>query len=806
MLLKSLHLMNIRGYEKAAIEFPSGYILFRGDSGSGKSTILMAIEFALFGLGSLGGDALLSKKKERAEVVIVFEEGGITYEVGRVLARRNNRVNQVSKDTYIRWDGKREPLTPSDLKARILQILNFREPSNPRAVSRVYRYAVYMPQGEMKSILEGDQDVIRKAFGLDDYKVAHDNCSDVGMDIKNTMRTLSAQFAHLDEDVLELEQTQTQLKDTMTSLETLKRREPGLLNQKEEYRLKVDSAYEQVRRVAALRTEMRALGDNIKKTRSNIEAYKQIINGAQRDLDKEKERLARYNKTRPTKKTHAELDNILRGILERDTEIKQKRIDLNKYNKTISDIGDRLGNRSLDVVKNTVIRTKNKMSSLDDSLESVRRLLQEKMAKKGAMENEVNTMAASLSKASSLGDTCEYCGSALTLQHVKELKNTRRAMLEGSRTNLNSINGEIKKIRENISDSEKNQKTTMLLLEKLQSDEKYATDKFRLELERDKLRADLDLITRSSPDVYEDGFPPNGGEQPISYIKRLRHALQEYVTESQNRDNTVRHIKGHQDRIEKQKSMMKSDTLHLQRQMERQNSIDAELSNTANADAELERCQAALDNIQSVIARLHADMSVMQERRKHQNDTILKLDRDILEARKHQEKHDKYKDYSEWLDKFFIKSLDKIEKSFMASILYEFEDYYQKWYDILVDDTSKISRIDDQFRPMVEQDGYDQEVANMSGGEKTSIALAYRLALNSTMRSQTNTLQSNLLILDEPTDGFSKAQLEKVHNILDSLHSDQIIMVSHEVLLEGYVDHVFEVTKNDGISSVNLKS
>ncbi|MEM2914856.1 MAG: AAA family ATPase, partial [Candidatus Bathyarchaeia archaeon] len=55
MILKSLKLENIRSYTNQIIEFPLGTTLFEGDIGSGKSTILMAIEFALFGLGSEKG-------------------------------------------------------------------------------------------------------------------------------------------------------------------------------------------------------------------------------------------------------------------------------------------------------------------------------------------------------------------------------------------------------------------------------------------------------------------------------------------------------------------------------------------------------------------------------------------------------------------------------------------------------------------------------------------------------------------------------------------------------------------------------
>ena len=50
MILNSLVINNIRSYDHEEVVFPRGISLFEGDIGSGKSTILMAIEFALFGL------------------------------------------------------------------------------------------------------------------------------------------------------------------------------------------------------------------------------------------------------------------------------------------------------------------------------------------------------------------------------------------------------------------------------------------------------------------------------------------------------------------------------------------------------------------------------------------------------------------------------------------------------------------------------------------------------------------------------------------------------------------------------------
>lgn len=70
------------------------------------------------------------------------------------------------------------------------------------------------------------------------------------------------------------------------------------------------------------------------------------------------------------------------------------------------------------------------------------------------------------------------------------------------------------------------------------------------------------------------------------------------------------------------------------------------------------------------------------------------------------------------------------------------------------------------------------------------------------IRQETESLKSNLLILDEPTDGFSKTQLSKVRTVLQQLQSQQIILVSHEKELETYVDNIFYISKDGGTSHV----
>ena len=154
-----------------------------------------------------------------------------------------------------------------------------------------------------------------------------------------------------------------------------------------------------------------------------------------------------------------------------------------------------------------------------------------------------------------------------------------------------------------------------------------------------------------------------------------------------------------------------------------------------------------------------------------------------------------------WIDKTFKDKILEIEKGVLISIRTEFNELFQKWMEELIDDPTKEISIDETFTPVISQDGVTQNVLYLSGGEKTGVALAYRLALNELVRRH-ESVDSNLLILDEPTDGFSKDQLHKMTSILAKLEAKQIILVSHDRELENCADYKYIVTKSGGESVI----
>jgi len=672
MMLKALTLENIRSYkDETRIQIPTGTILFEGDIASGKSTILYAIEFALFGLGDIKSSSLLRNGAKRGRVALRFEVDGKEYEVHRSLVKKGRIAQQ--DECYIDGPNGKAVLSASELKERVLQILGFNEPANPKAQSVIYRYAIFTPQEEMKEVILKKPDerlqTLRKALRIEDYKVASDNTSTLIGRLKERVKYFEGATQDTDSIKKKIED-ETKLIAKITA-------ELGPLKQKEA-----------------------DLGEEIKTKNEKL-----------KQLQGESEKIKKAEATIPLFKKQIEDKN---GSVRQTTEQSQS------LKKRIDDTQPKIA--ELESVKQPTEKSKDELRRTQDDLKT---RLRDAQKRKGGFDERIGNLNSILEQ-----KVCPVC--------------ERPVEPEEFRTKCEHVMAERSSLDNEISTYEKSITELDLLIDGLG---RYETAQSQLSILRSQIRENTGRLEQNNRTVKELN----------ESIKTLQAQLKEALAE-----------------VEPLQEILQS-TEALDKEAQKLNSKLTEIGKQISAK------QASAQNSEEIKRQLQEQLN--------QKTKWLETVRSLRE-------------HNVWLGEYLAPTIENIEKHVMTSINQRFAEQFTRWFQILMDDPDMQVRINEDFSPIIEREGYEQDFNALSGGEKTSVALAYRLALNTTVQEVTISGGSNLLILDEPTDGFSKEQLYKIRDILEELKCPQVILVSHEKELEGFADHVFRVQKSDGVSAL----
>ena len=182
---------------------------------------------------------------------------------------------------------------------------------------------------------------------------------------------------------------------------------------------------------------------------------------------------------------------------------------------------------------------------------------------------------------------------------------------------------------------------------------------------------------------------------------------------------------------------------------------------------------------------------------------IERINKEIEDKNKIKEKIAAVNNLINWFSDKFTPLTVLLEKQIMLTIYREFNECFITWFTTLMDDESVTIRLDEDFTPIIHQNGYDTSFEYLSGGEKTAVALAYRLALNKVVNDYVSSVMTkDIIILDEPTEGFSYEQLDKMKDVLDQINVKQVIIVSHEAKIESFVQNIIRLNKSGHVSKV----
>ncbi|MFQ5531273.1 MAG: hypothetical protein ACE5ES_01515 [Candidatus Nanoarchaeia archaeon] len=682
MILKRITLNNIRSYKDQEISFPEGSTLLSGDIGSGKTSILLGIEFALFGLQpGQRGSSLLRNGEKIGGIVMEFEVDGKEVRVERTLKRGKT----ISQDyCSITVDNEKNEISVTELKNFVLELLNY-----PREFSKkqniLYKFTVYTPQEEMKQIILQDPETrvntLRHVFGIDKYKKIIENISIIASKLREEVRIMEGATLNLEQDK----------SDLLIKEEDLETKQKNLSSIENEHLLKIT-------------------------TRKKIQEEQQLI--LERIEEKRKlEQEVEKKKIMITNK-HENMNNNKKLIEQIEFQIAE--IEKLKFN---PDEIQKL-EQELSISKKHLRGFNEKNLNITSQISSIEVKNQENLILKQKL-SEIEICPTCLQDIDPV-----YRSNVLNKIHSETFENSKK--LEDLESQKKIILEEITKINNEITSTEKKIQDLNLLKIKIQGSEEK--------------RARILDLNKNNKELEEDMNSLNNN------IDSLKNSILE---------------------------LTKFDNIF----QEKQSQLEFALNEERVAEIR--------------VAELKKEIDVFSKQ-------IEELKEKISETEKIKERLNYVTGLESWLTKKFVPVISFVEKNVMLKLKLEFSKLFSNWFSMLVSDTFHV-RLDDNFTPIIEQQDYEIDYAYLSGGERTAIALAYRLALNQVINSLLSKIKTHdIVILDEPTDGFSEQQLDKMRDVLMQLDIGQLIIVSHEQKMEDFVENVIKFKKESGISGIEV--
>ncbi len=683
MIFRKLKMVNIRSYSNFEIVFPRGSTLLSGNIGAGKTSILLALQFALFGLQpGQKGASILRNGEDNAEVTLELEIDGEEVIINRTIKKaKNGSITQ--EKNVLTIDGKEEEISTSEMKNKVISLLDYPKEFAKKS-NLLYKFTVYTPQEEMKSIIQEKPeirlDTLRHIFGIDRYKRIKENATLLLQQVKDAVKIKEVEIGEI------ASYRERLTRDTEKKILIAKEINNLSieLNQKNEEKMKIESEVNALRN--SLEEKMK-MDSEVSRRETELQGKEAIKSRLQREI---------YSNQNEIKEPiDFSLDKLQAVQL---LIIKHKKV-LDELNNRLMEVNSQLS--VLNARKENSHQTKHKVTSLEN---------------------------------------CPTCFQSVNPEHKDKI--SKRAQLE-----IEEINVEMEpKFFERETIFKDIEKAKILV-------RGYEEDKANLE--RDRIRSEHYKVIDTK--IKSDSFFL---ERVLEEMKEIKRITEELKAKSKTFELT-------QDNFNKKRLSLDEQNLIVRR---------LEISS----------------------AEKRKELELLKQRIEETTETILKKEKvrsQIIYLRSLQD----------WLQEKFLSIIALTEKNVLAKLRSDFSKIINEWFTTLVEDSLSV-RLDEDFTPVITNQDYEVDYDFLSGGERTAVALAYRLALNQILNSMMSNLKTkDIIILDEPTDGFSEQQLDKMRDIFEQLKSEQIILVSHEQKIEGFVDNIIKIQK-DGTSKIVSKS
>ena len=325
MIINKIKLENFKSHKNTSIDFNTGISLILGSNGSGKSTILEAISYALFREVNGTMDDLIRKPADESDIVkkmlvtLEFSVKGNDYVV-----ERGKQKNKNIAMLYRLYDGEKEFMISG--ATRITKEIEEKLEIDAKS----FLNAVYIKQGDITNLIDKTpserKQLISKLLNIESLDVASD-------EIKNIINEYKEEYSYNEGQISkkeEITEKNTELKNNITNNEkeihknTEENKQLKLKKEKLEKEItNMEEIKEEHDKLQKEITSIQKTINRLKKSKSDNDEYLEQIEDAEKQTKILKKDVEKLPKLRELKELKTELNHKNKELTDINEQIKQ---------------------------------------------------------------------------------------------------------------------------------------------------------------------------------------------------------------------------------------------------------------------------------------------------------------------------------------------------------------------------------------------------------------------------------------------------------------------------------------------------
>ncbi len=795
MIISEIQLDNIRSHKRNSIEFTPGINVITGNTGSGKSSVLMSIEYALFGKigeGREEGKMLLRRNSNEGSIAIKLINNNDEYEIKRGLKRVGDSVRNDDSKNYIIKNDKKIDLQnrASDINSYVNKILKI-ESENPL---KMFETITYIKQDELKNLIfetgQYKQEYIDGLLQLNKYLDVYESTRDLITKIKNEIE-LNKKEIELGIDENEIIRIETKINENKNVIEALKNgleENRILLENKtiEKKQKESELEFERNKKIdfEKMSTEIKLKNNEKIKLENEITKIKQKIEDANKNF-----KAVERNEKNELEKAIKNLEEITKTKSDELKKLYQDFFQLEYSYKNAQKEEENLSNEKTS--ENLKIKT------LTEEAAKIKKRLETALEIENKEEiagriKELKTKSDELKKemeGSIKSGFCVMCGNKITdISHVKTEYETKIKKCQDSITELKGISDNIKYSKKDLenqleiikmkidSSNEILHKVTSRLSE-LKIEEKkteYEIKKDNYKKYSDELEELLSSLKKAREELQKVQEQEKLAIEVENYnnrINEIEKAILNYIDEIKYTEDRLAGIKFDEEELKKKENGFKLTIEEINKINYKITEIKKE---TEMREKQILEDKGRLEEVKIKIKKREEIIKTLNKK-----EDLLKIISNLRE------------------------DIRSIREYVRLKFINEFKSLFKARFEELRNENDYLLDIDNNYNVIINAGNEETDAKALSGGEKTSVAIAYRLALSSLASILGGVGKNELILMDEPTSGLDKEDINALTSAITKITDlKQIVIVTHEDSMKNIADKVIKLKKEAGVSTL----